>query len=480
MPGCGVVLINANEMRPPVAPLALDHIGGRLMRVGIDVRLVDLSFVDDSRKAVADALRDIDPALVGISFRNTDDCFWPSGAFFVPQLTELVTTVRSATSSPVVLGGCGFSIFPMPIVELTGADLGIVGDCEDTMLRLVEHLESNKDHRPLPGIVYRNDNNQWRLNPPRYVQGELDVPPERQLIDNARYLREGAMGNVETKRGCPMPCIYCADPLARGNVLRCRRPQQVADEMESLLRQGVDILHLCDGEFNIPPDHALAVCEEMIRRHLGERVRWYCYAAVHPFSAELATAMCRAGCVGINFGADSACDRMLAVLKRGYRCQAIAEAVRHCKQAGITVMLDLLLGGPGETEDSVAETIAFIKQADPDRCGAATGIRLYPGTPLTAMIQQQGPLSKNPNLHGSVEDNDDLLRPVFYIDRALGEDAGGLVCDLIAGDERFFPPPCLQGADNYNYNDNTTLERAIADGYRGAFWDILRQLSPSQ
>jgi radical SAM superfamily enzyme YgiQ (UPF0313 family) len=476
LPGSDVLLINANEMRPPVAPLALDYIGGCLTQANIDVQLLDLSFVDDSREAVTAVLRNVDPLLVGISFRNTDDCFWPSAAYFVPQLRELVTTVRSATTAPIVLGGCGFNIFPLPLVELTGADLGVVGDGEDTMLRLVEHLQSGKDHRGLPGIVFRSEDGKLRLNAPQYVQGDLNVPPERLLIDNVRYLREGGMGNVETKRGCPMPCIYCADPLARGNVLRCRQPQQVADEMEALLRQGVDVLHLCDGEFNIPPEHALAVCEEMIRHQLGERIHWYCYATVHPFPAELATAMRRAGCVGINFGADSACDHMLAALKRGYQRQAIAEAVRHCKQAGITVMLDLLLGGPGETRDSVAETIAYIKQVDPDRCGAATGVRLYPGTPLARMLQQQGPLSENPNLYGSLEDNDHLLKPVFYIDHALGEDAGGLVCDLIAGDERFFPPPRLQGADNYNYNDNTTLERAIADGHRGAFWDILRQL----
>ena len=476
MSGRDVVLINANEMRPPVAPLALDYIGGRLMRAGIEVRLVDLAFVDHSAEAIAAALRDIEPVLVGVSFRNTDDCFWPSAACFVPQLQELVSSVRSATRAPVVLGGCGFSIFPLPLVERTGADLGIVGDGEETMLRLVERLNSGKDHRLLPGIAYRSEDGQLRLNPPQVVQGELDVPPERALIDNARYLREGAMGNVETKRGCPMPCIYCADPLARGSVLRCRSPQQVADEMESLLRQGVDVLHLCDGEFNIPPDHALAVCNEMIRRKLPERIRWYCYATVHPFPAELAMAMRKAGCVGIDFGVDSGCDRMLTVLKRGYQREAIADAVRYCKQAGITVMLDLLLGGPGETEESVAETIAFIQQVDPERCGAATGIRLYPGTPLARTIQEQGPLSENPNLHGLLEDNDDLLQPIFYIDQALGADAGGLVCDRIAGDERFFPPPRLQGADNYNYNDNTALERAIADGHRGAFWDIRRRL----
>lgn len=274
-----------------------------------------------------------------------------------------------------------------------------------------------------------------------------------------------------------MSCIYCADPVAKGRQVRCRPPAQVAEEVDSLLKQGVDVLHLCDGEFNIPYDHALAVCREMIRRGLGQRVRWYVYCSPHPFSDELALAMKQAGCVGINFGSDSGCDRMLAALGRSYRRDAIREAVRACKAVGITVMVDLLLGGPGEDEASVRETIEFVRQLDPDRCGAATGVRLYPGTPLADTIRRQGPLSANPNLRGCVKDNDSLLRPMFYFDRRLGDDPGSLVCDIIAGDERFFPPPRIKDATNYNYNDNRVLTDAISRGMRGAYWDILRRLA---
>ena len=155
------------------------------------------------------------------------------------------------------------------------------------------------------------------------------------------------MGNVETKRGCPGRCIYCADPVAKGRCVRCRPPAEVADEIEALLAQGVGVLHFCDGEFNLPPQHALAICEEIIARGLGDRLQWYCYATVDPFPADLAWAMRRAGCVGVNFGADSGCDRMLAILNRGYERKAIRRAVDYCRRVGITVMADLLIGGPG-------------------------------------------------------------------------------------------------------------------------------------
>lgn len=469
-----VVLINENRMRPPVAPLALDYLGGRLRAAGVPVRLVDLCFASDPAAEIQQAVAD-NPVAVGISFRNTDDCYLASGAWFVPRLTELVAQVRQASTAPVVIGGCGFSIFPAEVLDCCGADLAIAGDGEEPFLQLITHLAAERDYRHVPGLVFRGPDGQTHINP---VTGgsDLDVPPHRDLIDNARYFREGGMGNVETKRGCPQACIYCADPVAKGRTVRCRPPQQVAHEVENLLRQGVDVLHLCDGEFNIPPAHALAVCESLIARGLGERVRWYAYATVHPFPQELAHACRQAGCVGINFGVDSGSARMLAALRRGYAPEHIRQTVEHCRAAGIAVMLDLLIGAPGEDEATVRESIDFLKGLNPDRVGAATGVRLYPRTALADAIRRSGPLATNPNLHGHVVDNDNLLQPVFYVDRQLGDRPTDLVVDLIDGDERFFPPPRMEAADNYNYNDNGILEMAIAAGHRGAFWDILRRL----
>ncbi len=474
-----ILLVNSNRMRPPIAPLALDYVGGHLRRSGFEVRVVDLAFEGDARQALADAVTEGEPMAVGVTFRNTDDCFWPSCAWFVPRLKALVDDIRRCTTVPIVLGGCGYSVFPKQVVETSGADLGIAGDGEAAFAALAHRLAGRQAYDDLPGLVHRPDGGSVVLNPPEYTRS-LDVPTDRDLLDNARYLREGGQGNIETKRGCPSPCIYCADPVAKGKRTRLRDPRQVADEVASLVAQGVTVLHLCDAEFNMPADHAMAVCQELIGRDLGERVRWYVYAAAHPFSAELALAMRRAGCVGVNFGVDSGSDRMLGVLHRGYDSDAIRSAVEACRQAGLLVMLDLLLAAPSENVASLRETIELIQRLNPDRVGAATGVRLYPGTPMAEMIRRQGPLGDNPNLHGQTEDNDDFLRPVFYIEHELGEDPVGLVRDLIGDDERFFKPAPVEADGDYNYNDNTELEQAIAAGHRGAYWDILRRLSEGE
>jgi tryptophan 2-C-methyltransferase len=304
------------------------------------------------------------------------------------------------------------------------------------------------------------------------------------MIDNRTYFRRGGQVGVETRRGCPRKCIYCADPLAKGAATRLRNPAEVADEFESLAGQGIDVVHLCDAEFNIPADQARAVCDEFVRRGLGERVRWYAYLAVVPFDADLARSMRRAGCVGINFTGDSASPAMLRTYRQPHGREDLAEAVRLCRAEGIAVMIDLLLGGPGETPDSLRETIDFVRQIGPDCAGAALGVRLYPGTAMAEVVAAEGPLATNPAIHRRYPGPIDFLRPTFYVSTALGPRPARGVRELVAGDPRFFAPvdpePTVEStagpSTDHNYNDNQALVDAIAAGARGAYWDILRKM----
>ncbi|MFB3879910.1 MAG: radical SAM protein [Armatimonadota bacterium] len=475
-----VLLINTNRIKPAVGPIALDYIADSLHAAGLGVRLLDLCFEEDVRTAVRSALGGAEPLLVGLTLRNTDDCYLASGTSFLPGFAEIVRLVREHTSAPIVLGGSGYSVFPSAILELTGADYGIAGDGEAPLAQLASALAGRRDPTQTPGLVCRVGDG-FRRNAPWY--GDLSALPARAraLVDNERYFREGGQGGVETKRGCDRPCIYCADPVGKGCRVRMRTPAQVADEFETLVAQGIDHIHLCDSEFNVPAHHALAVCEELARRRIGEKVRWYTYATPAGFTTELARAMRAAGCVGINFGADSGDDRMLAALGRDFRSAELWETVKACREAGIVVMYDLLLGGPGETRESIAHTIEVMKRISPDRVGVSLGVRVYDGTRLAEMVRAEGPLVSNPNLQGEVESNEAFLRPIFYLSAEAASGSAGFslhdyVAQLVGGDRRFFFPTTDSGAEGYNYNDNDRLVEAIRQGYRGAYWDVLRRV----
>ncbi|MCL4367610.1 MAG: cobalamin-dependent protein [Actinobacteria bacterium] len=428
-----VLLVNPNQMKPAVAPLALDYLADSLVDAGYAVSLLDLCFSPDYQPAIAAFFRSHDPSLIAVSFRNTDDCYCTGQDFFVPRLRQMLDFLRGHTQAPIVLGGVGFSIVPEAVLGYCGVEFGIVGDGEEALTGLAHALERGEDYRAIAGLVHRTSSG-FARNPPRPVDLAKLPRRRRALIDNARYFREGGQGGFETKRGCAMACVYCADPVAKGRKVRLLPPARVADELEALNEQGVDCLHTCDPEFNLPLDHAEAVCGAIIERRLP--VTWYAYASPAPFTPGLAQLMRRAGCLGVNFGVDSGSDAMLAALGRSFRAVDVRETAHICRQADLACMFDLMLGGPGETPETTRQSIDLMREVEPDRVGLAIGVRVYPGTKLARRVAAEGVTASNPNLRGAVAP--DFFAPVFYLSAALGADPFGYVAGLVGGDQRFF------------------------------------------
>jgi hypothetical protein len=456
-----VALINTNRMRPPIAPIGLDYVAEALSAAGHRVDLLDLCWAADPPAAIVAFFRRAEYGLAGVTLRNTDDCGYVSRQSFLPEFFETVGTVRRHTAAPIVIGGVGFSVMPEQVLALAAADAGVWGEGEFVLPVLASRIESGAEWRDLPNLVWRRDG-AWQRNPPA-AWPLADLPAmTRRRVDNVRYFLEGGQAGFETKRGCPGECVYCADPVAKGAATRVRPPADVVDEIERLLDQGIDHMHTCDGEFNLPAWHALEICAEIARRRLGRRMRWYAYCSPAPFSRELARAMREAGCVGINFGADNGDARMLDRLGRGFAPEDIVNATRWSKQEGMAVMLDLLLGSPGETRESLTQTVELIKRADPDRAGVSVGVRIYPGTELARRLAVTG---------------QDPSEPQFFLEPQIAPFVFGLLDQLIGDDSRFLFFDPTRPDRNYNYNANQRLVDAIARGQRGAYWDILRRIA---
>lgn len=470
-----LVLINTNQMHPPIAPVGIDYIAGAAQRAGIDTKVIDLCLADDPGTELETFFANNTPDLIGLSFRNVDDCFWPSAKWFVPDLGQLVNKIDAMSNAPVVVGGVGYSIFPKQILEAVGADFGIRGDGEASIVSLYNELKGSKSFKNVPGLIWQN-NGQVYANEPAWPQ-QLSLVNIRDAVDNEKYFTLGGQCGIETKRGCDRNCLYCADPIAKGPTVRMRSAVDVVDEMAILCNRGIDVFHICDAEFNIPKEHAVEICEEIVRRNMGDKVRWYCYMSVRPFDKSLAQLMRKAGCLGIDFTTDSASPLMLRCYRQPYMKQDIGQAVKYCKDAGINVMTDLLLGGPGETKQTVTETIEYMRSIDPDCIGAGLGVRIYPGTGMVDIVTAEGDLESNPNIKRKYMGKVDFLKPTFYIARSMGQNPAQMVRDIIGHDKRFFPPALeTQNDDSHNYNDNTELVEAIKNGARGAYWDILRNL----
>jgi len=470
-----ILLVNPNLMKPPVTPVALDYLGQALEQAGFEIDLLDLSFASDPVAAIEQRVTD-EEDLVAVTVRNTDDCYLASRDFILDKTKVLLAEIRRRTSAPVIIGGAGYSIFPKEILEYLGADAGVMGEGEVVLCEFARFVRDRQNWSEIPGLITKATRAENVCLAPPVDLGRADFSARR-VVDNVRYLNEGGMVGFETKRGCDQRCFYCPEPSSRGPRVRLRDPENVAQELANLLEQGVDTFHTCDSEFNLPPEHAIKVCEAIIRKGIADRIRWYTYMAPHAFPEELAGVMRRAGCVGIDFGVDHTDADILSRFHRHHRMADLVSVADRCGRHGFTVLYDLLLGGPGETRETVEKCIACLKSLPIERLGISFGIRIYPGTGVARLVNQEGFHSGNPNLYGPVEGNESLLRPVYYVSHCLGEDIDGFLRDLVKDDTRFLFGGTERTGQNYNYNDNSVLAQAIRNGARGAFWDILRTLT---
>jgi tryptophan 2-C-methyltransferase len=467
-----ILLVNPNRMRPQIGPLGLELVAEATARAGFNPIIADLSWEKSPIAALKKSIATSKPIAIGFSIRNLDDCYYASQAFILPVARRYVQVIKKITTVPIILGGVGFSIAPAQALNFTGADYGVVGDGENALPELLKSLGSGSDTAGIPGVMARGG----KAATPTAADEFKDSEPSRNLVDLARYFKRGGQVNIETQRGCGKKCIYCADPVAKGRKARFRNPQLVAEEMERLARAGADVIHLCDSEFNLTRKHAESVAKAILKLGIEKKIRWYAYCLPKPMDNELALLLKRAGCAGIDFGADAMDHGMLERLGRDYEVPDLETCARAMKKADIPFMYDLLLGGPGETRRSLSNTIRRLKKIKPDRVGVSFGVRLFPGTRLARQVKAEGDMDRNPRVHGVTLRNDDLLRPVYYVSNRMGKWPEAYLRRLIDDDPAFLFAARDELGRDYNYNDNLPLCREIRRGARGAYWDILRRM----
>jgi len=466
-----VTLVNTNQVKPAIAPIAFDYLHEPLTRAGFRVELLDLCFAEDFEAAIASYCGENRTDFWGITLRNTDDTYFPSQYPFIPLVQKMVQTIKRYSDAPITMGGMGFSIMPEKILAYCEADFGIICEGEVSFPLLLTRLVKRENYADISGLVYKTAEG-YKRNPASFSDLVAEGTHHRTLVNNQKYFAEGGQIGIETKRGCTRCCIYCVEPMVKGRKVRLRSPIHVVDEMESLIRQGANAFHINDSEFNLDIKHASAFCAEIRRRNLQDHMQWYAYGMPTPFPDELARSMCESGCAGMNFGVDSASEKMLRVLKRTFRPAHIARAVETCKRHNLPYMLEILFGAPGETDETVRETIQFLKQIDAERVAVTIGLRVFPDTELEQMVRAEGISRNNPNLHGVIEGNDDLMFPLFYLSTHIAPNPLEYIDHLIGEDKRFLSV----NATDFNYNTNDLLVDAISRGERGAYWLILSKM----
>lgn len=356
---------NREHLPDPVVPLGLLSVAASCPP-GHERHVVDLCFEADPMEAARRAVADARPELVAVSLRNVHRNDYGSTAHNVRYYRALVAALREATRAPIVLGGGGYTVMPVALLDALGADFGVAGEGEEVFAALVRALDEGGRRLERIGGLYRRIDG--RVIAPAAATTLVDLTSlpiaDRRLVDRRHYERCGT-DSVQTKRGCPLTCSYCTYPLIEGRASRLRPPARVADELEHVraVAPEVDHVFVVDAVFNLPRSHAEAVCDALIARDLG--LPWTCYVNPIELSPRLAAKMAAAGCAGMEVGADSGSEAVLRRLRKGFDTAAIRRLREVARGAGLKDCHTFLLGTPGETLDEVKRTLDFVVDLDP-------------------------------------------------------------------------------------------------------------------
>ena len=405
-----VLLISENRCRDNLVPfpLGIACVAAAARQAGHEISCLDLMFSEDPAADTVERVRAFQPECIGLSIRNIDNQDKYAGEFYLPAAKEISDAIKPETGAPVVLGGAGFTIFPLKCLDYMDLEMGIVGEGERPFVELLQRLDAGAGADDLPGLAMRRGGT-GTVNPPGpHAWPGLFPPPERELFDVTRYdwkpgRNRPFVANLQSRRGCHMRCIYCSSPAVEGRVMRVREPAAVADELASLEADyGMTIAAFVDSLFNYPGDYTRELCREIAARKLS--LRWlsnlnplYC----DPETMEL---MREAGCAGISIGNESGSEDILTSLKKGFSKHDVIRAVRQAKDLGFRINCFLLLGGPGENEETVKESVELMLELGPDMVSVTVGIRIYPDCELRDIALREGFIAPDQN----------LLYPAFY------------------------------------------------------------------
>ncbi len=380
-----ILLISANQEHfpEPVFPLGIVYVANALMRYGASVRIFDAGLYHFPLHSLQKEIMKFRPDRVGISLRNIDNAAYPSTRFYLPDFEKIIKTIRSLNSIHIVLGGSAFSLFPEELMEFLKADAGIRGEGEAEVIRFWQNNGKN---------IYSSMLSDLRIV--KFPQKIEEIFP--------RFRRYRTIG-IQTARGCPNRCIYCTYPLLEGKSKRKRPPDLVADEMERIHKEfGKHDFFIVDYSFNSDERHMEEVLNEIISRNL--KIRFSCYLQPKMEDLSLFHLLKKAGCIAVDFGTDSGSEIMLHSMKKSFTIDDVLKVSHACGKAGIDFCHSLIFGGPGETAETIKETVSLMDSISPKAIIAMTGIRIYPGTEIEQLAQKEG----------YIKTGESMLNPKFY------------------------------------------------------------------
>lgn len=360
-------------------PLGVAYLHSYLETRGHTVESLSLNSYEyaDANDIVREKLCAFAPEVVGLNMltSNRVSCF---------NVIEHIQ--NSHPGMRVVIGGIHASTMYEQILRKYPGTIAVIGEGEIIMANLVAALESRTELGGVKGIAYVVD-------PAGTGQHSIKITPKEELIENLDILpfpkhdlffHEGrTVASILTSRGCPFQCSYCVLGVVSARMVRYRSIENVMSEIEYLVAKypQINTFWIHDDVFFLKTKRAIEFCDEFVKRNIKRKI--VCSGRFKPFTKELAEALERAGCEVMMFGLETGSRKLLETSHKSIKQEDILHTFNLLKHTKVEPISFLIVGLPGEDDETVSETIAFVKKMQKIRYFHYSDIgtlTIYPGT----------------------------------------------------------------------------------------------------
>jgi magnesium-protoporphyrin IX monomethyl ester (oxidative) cyclase len=365
------------------APIGLAYLKAVCQNAGHEVEIFDNNVMNLPLKEALQKIKGADVAAMSMTTPT------------YKTVKKMCDAIRTKLGIPVILGGPHPTIDPKDCLNF--CDFVVLGEGEETFVELLKALENGRklsDLKKIKGIGFKW-NKEKIVNVQRPLNHDLDkLPfPDWNGFPISKYgsaiRTSGRSLPIVTSRGCPFNCCYCFKGLF-GRAFRARSPKSVADELVYLKENfGIKEFQIADDAFAANKKRAIEICQEIVKRDLN--LPWSLPNGIRASSLneEVVEWMKKAGLKYTGLGIESGSQKILDNIGKQQKLDDVRTAVKLLKKYKITTVGFFMFGLPGDTIETMKETVKFAKSLDLDYCSISMTTP-YPGTRLYDEVEEKG------------------------------------------------------------------------------------------
>lgn len=346
-PYCLEERLQADDINVP--PIGIYYVAALLMEHQYDIEVLNWYDINRNPQKIKEALAREKADVIGFSILHANR--W--GGIEISRLAKEVDP-----DVKIVFGGVGATfLWEHLLLHFKDIDFIVIGEGEHTFLNLVKCIEEDKyaDIEKIRGIAFRNEDEIIRTEDAEVVQ-DLDSLPVP-----AKYFE---YQHVTSTRGCPGSCTFCGSSQFWGHKVRFHSPGYFVDQLELLYKKGITFFYFSDDIFTINKDRVLRICKEILKRDL--KIVWVAISRVNYVNEEILYWMRKAGCIQISYGVESGSEKIRnRMLNKNISTDDIRSAFAMTTKFGILARAYFIYGSPGESWETIEETIDLIREIKP-------------------------------------------------------------------------------------------------------------------